>query len=53
MAIDALTALALSELKALMFEGPNDMADRDVAEMHNWRMILTHTVTATTGSSMT
>jgi hypothetical protein len=53
MAIDALAALALSELKALVFEGSNDTADRDVAEMRNRRMILTHTVTATTGSSMT
>jgi hypothetical protein len=53
MAIDALTALALSELKALAFEGSNDTADRDVAEMRDRRMLLTHTVTATTGSSMT
>jgi hypothetical protein len=53
MAIDTLTALALSELKALVFEGSNHTADRDVAEMRNRRMIMTHTVTATTGSSMT
>jgi hypothetical protein len=53
MAIDALTTLALSELKALVFEGSNDTADRDVAEMRDRRMLLTHTVTATTGSSMT
>jgi hypothetical protein len=40
-------------MKALVFEGSNDTADRDVAEMRNLRMIMTYTVTATTGSSMT
>jgi hypothetical protein len=40
-------------MKALVFEGSNDTADRDVVEMRDRRMILTHTVTATTGSSMT
>src|SRR5258705_10305421 len=51
MAINALTALAFRELKALVFEGSNNAADRDVAEVRNRRMILAHTVTATTGSS--
>jgi hypothetical protein len=53
MAIDALTALAFRELKTLVFEGSNDAADRDVAQERNRGMVLTHIVTATTGSSMT
>jgi hypothetical protein len=52
MAVDALTALGLSELKTLVFEGSNDPADRDVTEERNRRMVLPHTVTATTGSSI-
>ena len=52
-AIDTLAALALSELKTLVFEGSNDAADRDVAQKCNRWTVLTHMVTATTGSSMT
>jgi hypothetical protein len=52
-AIDALTALALSELKTLVCEGPNDAADRDVAQERNRWMVLTHMVMATTGASIT
>jgi hypothetical protein len=52
-AIDALTALAFRELKTLVFEGSNDAADRDVTQERNRRMVVTHMITATTGSSMT
>jgi hypothetical protein len=51
--VDKLTPLALSALKTLVFEGSNDAADPDVAQERNRRMVVTHTVIAPTGSSMT
>ena len=49
MPIDALTTLAFRELKALVFEGSDNAASRDIAQERKRWMLGGHTVTATTG----